>query len=194
MDMKLHQFTFSLLAFVFLFMGSLSSCKKKKKDKENYLELIDGKDEISFSKDLKIEVQRSISTGKYSFFVVGNHDGEGDEGLIAYPSITFTFMLYDFDANSIKQISQTDNTPTYWMELSGYEFDNTHGNYRATNTLGGKKGDVLVKIIDFDMDKKKFKCEIEAKSLEGSGWAFAYSLNYEKITINFVDFTVVDVE
>lgn len=192
--MKKRIYLATLLALSMVVVFSSTSCKKKKLEKSNYMEVDFGDKNKQFElENLTIAVTHFNSTDKYSFTCFGSNNQVSERG---YPAqeINVQFSIRNFTKNSEMNIEMMHISPVFTIVLSGISAVGNYGSYEATNSIGGKKGvaKVFLEVVDFE--KKIIRGRVEKAELWGQGWEYAHTIPAEEIYFNFVDFTIVEEE
>jgi hypothetical protein len=193
--MKKRIYLATLLALSMVVVLSSTSCKKKKLEKSNYMEIdFGGKNEQFELENLTIAVTHFNSTDTYSFTCFGSNAKISEQGTYPAQEINVQFSITNFTKNSEMNIEMMHISPVFRIYLSGISAVGNYGSYESTNSIGGKKGvaKVFLEVVDFE--KKIIRARVEKAELWGQGWEYAHTIPAEKIYLNFVDFTIVEEE
>lgn len=188
--------TFTVLLILLVgFNFSLTSCKKKKKEKSNFMEIQFPEKRDQFElENLSILVTHFNSSNSYSFTMTANKPkGDKGETYKEYELMLFA-AITNFSVGGPMKFSSEVSQPNYRVELSGKDIENKYGNYIAESHIGQKIGKANIDLEVVDFNKKIIRGRVEATNLWGQGWGYADELSYDELYFNFVDFSIIEEE
>jgi hypothetical protein len=188
--------TFTVLIILSIgFNLSLTSCQKKKKEKNNYMEIQfpEKKDQYELE-NLSILVTHFKSTDTYSFTMTANKPISDKGGIYKNYDLLLFAAITNFSVGGPMNFSSEVSQPNYRIELSGKDGGNNYGSYFAESQISQKNGKAQINLEVVDFDKKIIRGTIEASNLIGLGWTYATQQSYDEMYFNFVDFNIIEEE